>query len=254
MNDNLICEDLTKDTLFDGEIKCSQFVTGYRFSVDAVLLSHFFKPVNDARIFDCGTGCGIIPLILMYRWQDRIAKISALELQPRLQQLAEHNFTQNNFNHTCSVVAGNICNILDIIPPESYNHTVCNPPYYKSSSGRQSVHEEEKNARHQTEGTLVDFVKGCSAVLKNRGTSFFIYPAELSAELFCTLNTCRLEPKRIQYVYSYPAPGQTAVLIMVECRKNGGVGLQVLPPLYIYEAKGGNYSVELEKYYSPLPL
>ncbi|HSH13650.1 MAG TPA: hypothetical protein VLA15_07870, partial [Desulfurivibrionaceae bacterium] len=60
--------ELTNDTLFAGRLNCRQHRGGYRFSVDAVLLAHFFAPRSDESLIDLGCGCGIIPLILAYRW------------------------------------------------------------------------------------------------------------------------------------------------------------------------------------------
>lgn len=239
----------TDDSLFNGDVICRQHQTGYRFSIDAVLVAHFLTPIKNAAIFDAGTGCGIIPLILMYRWKDRISSIDAMEIQPRLKQLAEENFYLNRMTDSCHAVEGNIATVLKKLSPEQYDHTICNPPYYKINSGRQSGDSEVKVARHQLNGTIADFAKGCSAVLKNRGSAVFIYPAELSVELFKALDEARLEMKRLQYIYSYPDKGEGAVLVLVECIKNGGSGVQVLSPFYIYDEKNGEYSQEMKRLY-----
>lgn len=237
------------DSIFNGDVICQQHKKGYRFSIDAVLVAHFLTPTKKSAIFDAGTGCGIIPLILMYRWKERIISIDALEIQPRLKQLAENNFCLNGVSNTCHAIEGDISSVLKRLSPEQYEHTICNPPYYKVNSGRQSVDSEVQIARHQLNGTIFDFAKGCSAVLKNRGTAVFIYPAELSVELFNALTESRLEIKRLQYVYSYPGNTDGAVLVLVECMKNGGGGVKVLPPFFIYNEKDGDYSTEMQHLY-----
>ncbi|MCI5121248.1 MAG: SAM-dependent methyltransferase, partial [Candidatus Electrothrix sp. AUS4] len=55
-------------------------------------------------------------------------------------------------------------------------------------------------------------------------------------------------PKRIQPVYSYPEDDQ-ARLVMIEAMKNGGEGVRLLPPLYIYQYPDGPYSAEVEAMY-----
>ncbi len=55
----------TLDTLFQGRLKLLQKKAGYRFSIDAMLLAHFCEPRPRDRIIDLGTGCGVIPLILI---------------------------------------------------------------------------------------------------------------------------------------------------------------------------------------------
>jgi tRNA1Val (adenine37-N6)-methyltransferase len=50
------------DELLDGHLKLIQSKTGYRFSIDALLLAEFVTIRKDDVILDQGTGCGIIPL------------------------------------------------------------------------------------------------------------------------------------------------------------------------------------------------
>lgn len=61
---------------------------------------------------------------------------------------------------------------------------------------------------------------------------------------------CRLRPKVIRFIYSYPE-SEEARLVMIESRKNGGEGMKILPPLFIYSCKNGQYSPEVENMYLP---
>jgi tRNA1(Val) A37 N6-methylase TrmN6 len=58
-----------------------------------------------------------------------------------------------------------------------------------------------------------------------------------------------LEPKKILSIFSYP--GSAASLVIVEAVKQGGEELTFLPPFYVYAEKGGVYSPEMAKYYTP---
>lgn len=253
MSNDTTVDVITDDSIFNGAVTCRQYKTGYRFSIDAILAAHFLNPSKNCKIFDAGTGCGIIPLILMHRWKERIISIDCLEIQPRLRQLAQENFRLNDLSDICHAQDGDITSVLKIQSPEKFDHTICNPPYYKTDAGRQSENLEAKTARHQLNGTIFDFAKGCSAVLKNRGSAVFVYPAELSVELFKALADARLEIKRLQYVYSYPHKDEEGVLVLVECIKNGGSGVKILPPFYIYNEKNGSYSREMMRLYEQGP-
>ena len=57
--------DETLDTFFNGKLQIIQKKKGYRFSIDAVLLSQFIKIRKNERVIDLGTGCGILPLIIV---------------------------------------------------------------------------------------------------------------------------------------------------------------------------------------------
>ncbi len=242
---------ISRDTLFNGRLFCLQHTDGYRFSVDAVLAAHFQQPAQGASILDLGCGCGIISLIVMYRWKTRIKEITALEVQPQLAELSRRNFAENGFADQCRVVSGNLVNILDFFPPESFSLVICNPPYYREGSGRTSADPESLYARHQILAGLAEIVGASSAAVKTGGIVVFVYPAEGLGELVGELSRARLVLKRLQCVYSYPHPAAPARLVLVAAMKNAGSGLQLLPPFYIYTRKNGDYSEEMKKLYSP---
>jgi tRNA1Val (adenine37-N6)-methyltransferase len=245
---------VTADSMFDGAVTSLQFCDGYRFSIDAILAAHFHTPSKEARILDLGAGCGIIGLIMMYRWGQRISSVQAFELQTQLKELTEQNFKLNNYDHICSCVQGDVKSILHSIKPESCTQVVCNPPFYNALNGRQSLDEQSRVARHQVSANLVDFTKAAAVAVKNGGTVVFIYPAEKFTELTDALERVRLEMKVIQFVYSYPGKENEARLVLVRCVKNGGKGVRVAAPFYIYEHKNGNYSPDMLRLYSPEPL
>lgn len=251
MPESLANKPLTADAMFAGAVTCRQFRDGYRFSIDAVLAAHFHEPARGETILDLGAGCGIIGLILMYRWRDRIAHLQALEYQPQLCELVEKNFLSNGFDDTCTCLQGDVKHILQTVKPESFSLVVCNPPYYLPNTGRQSRVDECCIARHQVTAELEDFTRAAASAVKNGGTVVFIYPADQFTSLSESLTRVRLEIKQLRCVYSYPNMTGEARLVLVKCVKNGGKGMKILPPLYIYEHKNGNYSAEMQQLYEP---
>ena len=65
-------------------------------------------------------------------------------------------------------------------------------------------------------------------------------------EIFGELTKNRLEPKRIRMIHPYQDKKPSMVLI--EARKGGSSGLEVLPPLVVYE-KPGVYTQEVLEIY-----
>ncbi|HKK99805.1 MAG TPA: SAM-dependent methyltransferase, partial [Desulfotignum sp.] len=63
-------ETFTADTLFDPPLTIFQPETGYRFSLDPLVLAAHVLPAPGDRIMDMGCGCGIISLILGARHRD----------------------------------------------------------------------------------------------------------------------------------------------------------------------------------------
>jgi len=238
---------LTDDSLFDGRLICRQHRNGYRFSVDAVLISHFCKPPGSANVLDLGCGSGIISLILCYRYPQ--VSITGLELQPSLARLAQKNSADNMFQDRFAVLPGDLRIIQECLAPESFDLVVSNPPYRRAGSGRINREDECAIARHELTADMASVIRAAAFAVKNRGSVACIYPAERLAVLLARMEKNRLVPKRLQPVYSYPEDNR-AGLVMVEAVKNGGQGLDLLPPLYIYEFSDGPYSSEMLMMYS----
>jgi len=240
---------VTHDSLFSGQLTCLQHKEGYRFSIDSVILAHFIRPDKDDAILDLGTGCGIISLVLAYRWKTIIHSITGVEKQDSLASLAKRNITLNGFDDLCRVITGDVKNLCQYIGGESFSKVICNPPFYQSGTGRINRNREVFLARHQISATLDDFISAAASAVKNRGTSYFIYPAQGLGDLILLSRKHRLEPKKIMFVYSYPQTGKNAELVLVKCLKNGGRGAEVTAPFYVYDKKNGAYSSEMASYY-----
>ena len=239
--------DLTDDRLFDGRLVCRQHRHGYRFSLDAVLLAHFITPRSDDRIIDLGTGCGIVSLILAYRWPD--ITITALELQPELAALALENVIANGLEDRVRVVAGDFADPGRLIAAGAFDWAVSNPPYRKIESGRRNPGRQQAMARHEISGNLGMVIRAAKYGVRTRGRAAFIFPAARGAELITRLKNNNMEPKRLQVVANHP--GAEGKLLLVEAVHGGGEELAILPPLHVYQAPGGEYSEEMARYYAP---
>ncbi|AGF79759.1 putative O-methyltransferase [Desulfocapsa sulfexigens DSM 10523] len=243
--------ETTSNTLFDGALRCLQHRIGYRFSIDPVLLAHFVRLTRDEAVLDLGAGCGVIGLILLYRARERIRMLTALELQTGLTRLIEENISINHFEKVMQVVEGDLRNIQQYFVPESFSTVVCNPPFYPAGSGRVSSCKESEIARHQVACSLPEVIAAAAVAVKNRGRVYLVYPAEGLGDLLHLLASQQLIVKRMQLVYSYPDKSMAARLLLLEAVKNGGEGVDVRPPLYIYDRKNGDYSEAMQQFYKP---
>ena len=240
-------KDYTEDALFDGRIRCLQHRTGYRFSIDAVLLGNFIQPRPGDRILDLGCGCGIVSLILAYRWPP--VSITGLEIQPGLAALAKKNVVLNNRQERIEIVQGDLREIGKYIDPGSFDWVVSNPPYRKSGTGRVNPGGEQALARHEQAADLASVIKAANWAVRKRGKGGFIYPASRGAAVISELKNAGLEPKKMLPIFSYP--GSAANLLIIEAVKQGGEELKILPPFYVYQERDGEYSPEMGGYYSP---
>lgn len=220
----------TLDAIFDGKLKLYQSRGGYRFSLDALLLGHFVTLKRHERIVDFGTGNGIIPLILAT--QHSSVTITGVEYQPSMAERAQRNVKLNGLEKRVVICQGDVRRIDAVLPPESFDVAVCNPPYRRPSSGRLSPDHERQIARHEIHGGLSDFLEAGELLLRGKGRIALIYLAGRAVDLLSSMRRSRLEPKRLRLVHSHA--GAAASLVMVEGVKNGRSGLEILAPLIVY--------------------
>lgn len=227
-------ELVTEDSFFNGKIKLLQHQDGYRFSIDSVLLAAFVKPGHEDRIVDLGTGCGIISLILGYRYPG--VKITGIEVQHELAELAARNVEINGLNERISIICNDLKKITINEVSGPVDIVVSNPPYRKEKSGRVNPNYQQAVARHEIMSTIDDVVKAGSRLLGVGGRFAVIYTAERIADLLISLRSSGIEPKSLQTVHS--KPNDPARLILVSGIKGSRPGTTIMEPLFIYQTDG----------------
>lgn len=223
----------TLDAICGGEVRILQRRSGYRFTLDPILLSHFAVYEGGAhrgRAIDLGTGSGIIPLILARRLGRR--DVTALELQPRLYSLAERNIYLNRVEGEVSLVQGDLRRVDALFCQGSFAHVLCNPPYRARTTGRTSLQMEKAIARHELTCELPDVARASAYLLGSRGGLCMVYPAARFAELVSVLRGERLEPRTVRMVH--PRVGRPAKLVLLHAVKGGRATMTVLPPLVLH--------------------
>ena len=223
--------DESLDAFFDGRVTLYQSRAGYRFSLDALLLAHFVTVKTGARIVDLGTGNGVIPLALAVLHPS--VEVTGIELQPRMVERARRNIAQNELQTRIKIAHGDVRSPNQIGGGGLFDAAICNPPYRKSTSGRLSVNQERRVARHEIAGGLAEFLRAGAFFLRANGRMAMVYDAVRSVDLLTAMRHAGLEPKRLRVVHSFP--GAKASLLLVEAIKGGRSGLELLPPLIVYQ-------------------
>ncbi|MFH0844773.1 MAG: methyltransferase domain-containing protein [Pseudomonadota bacterium] len=225
MRERILKENETMDPFMDGRLRLIQPKTGYRFSIDAVLLAEFVTVRPGDLLIDLGTGCGIIPLILLLTRP--VGHAFGLEIQADLADQAARNAIINGLQDRMDVILGDIK--APPLAPLSADVVTCNPPYRQTKSGRINPDLQRAIARHEILASLDHILGSARRLLKAKGRMAMIYPAPRMVELLARMRAFHLEPKRIRMVHA--DEGSEAKLALVEAALGGGVGVTVLPPL-----------------------
>lgn len=240
-------EEETVDLILNGSLRIFQKKRGYRFSLDSILLSHFFLSKPKASNIDLGCGSGIIMLILARRFPHTVW--TGVEIQESLAALAQKNVRLGGFSSRIKVLCDDARAIKKILPAHSLDTVIFNPPYRKLKSGRINPQLEKAIARHEIKGSLKDFLQAAQYLLKPGGRVFTIYPAKRLVELISLFRLCSLEPKRLKLVFSDCF--SEAEFVLTEGRSESREELKIEQPLYIYD-QDKKYTPEMYAIFSEL--
>jgi tRNA1Val (adenine37-N6)-methyltransferase len=233
--------DETLDTLFHGRLKVCQSRSGYRFSLDAVLLAYFATVNQGDKIVDLGSGNGVIAAMLADLYPSVF--VMGVEVQERMAQRALRNVQLNGYQRRVTIVQEDVRAIGRVAERESFDAVICNPPYRSAHGGRLCADPERRLARHEIGGTLDDFLAAGAYLLTMRGRMAIVYNAARAVSLLGSMSKAGFEPKRIRMVHSFA--DSDASLVLAEGVKSGRSGVYVLPPLVIYRQDKG-YAAEVE--------
>ena len=224
--------DESIDDFMEGRLKLIQSRKGYRFSIDAILLSEFVSIKPGDIIVDLGTGCGIIPMVILLKGV--IGYAYGLEIQPELANQAVRNALLNGFEKKMGVILGEFRN--PPLRPSSADVVVCNPPYRQRESGRINPDPQRAIARHEIRTSLNEILNAARGLLKPKGRLAMIYPAVRLEDIMARMRGFNLEPKRLQVIY--PSLESEAKLVLIEAAADGRGGVKLMPPLI----NQGNFS------------
>ena len=238
INDN----PLTTDTFFNGRIRVKQNRSGYRFSIDAVLLAGQANPHPGDTVLDLGTGCGIIPLILTQHNPN--IKVYGVEVQEELAKIAAVNVKENRMEDQITILCQDMKELKHDMISGPADLVVSNPPYRQAESGRINPDQQRAIARHEIKATLYDVVETARRMLRISGRFISVYPAERMTDILAQMRLSSIEPKFLRMIHS--GWDTEAKLILVEGIKGGRAGIKIGPPLIIY-SKDGSYTDEVRK-------
>lgn len=229
----------TADPLCGGRLRILQKAEGYRFSVDSLLLAWFTRVRDRGRVLDLGSGSGILAAVLAFRFPT--VEVTGIEIQEEMARMARRTAALNGLDDRVRILRGDAAEIRNLVPPESFDVAVFNPPYRKLLSGRMNENAERAVARHELRGSLGTFLQAARYALRGGGEAFLVYPAVRGVELFWRMRRETLEPKTVRFVHS--RRDSAGAFVLVRAVRGGGEELMVLPPLFLY-GDGHGYSAE----------
>ena len=235
-------DDLQLNSLFLIQKQC-----GFKFGIDAVLLSSIVRADKNEIVFDLCSGTGVIPILLSAKIQAK--GYVAIEIDEDMADMARRSVCLNNLEDLIEVRCMDVKEITkaDVFQAGEADVICVNPPYFKK--GCAIVNEDLKKniARHEVCLNLEELMISVQYLLKDKGTLYMIHRPDRLVDIFEFARKYKLEPKWIQFVY--PKEKKPANLVLLRFVKGGNAELRLEKNLYVYD-EFGNYTQEIHKIYN----
>ncbi len=214
----------------------------HTFGTDAVLLSNFAAAKKKDRLVDLGTGCGIIPLLMLR--DGALQKAVGVDISHEAALLAERTRRELNIERF-EIIEGDLKNLKGRVEFGSNTLVTCNPPYKAPNGGIKNPSVTAAVARHEIACTLRDIIEVSSKLLQTSGRLCMCHRPERLSELMRLMSEHGLEPKRLRLVCQ--RRNEEPWLVLVEAKKSAHTGLRIAPTLYIEE--NGHLTEEMTEIY-----
>lgn len=214
----------------------------HTFGTDAIVLSHFASPRKKDSLVDLGTGCGIIPFLMLR--DGNLQSAVGVDISKEACDLAQKTKEELSLDKF-TVINSDLNDLKGKIEFGKHTLITCNPPYKAENAGLKNPNERLRVARHEVACTLEDIVLVASKLLQTSGRFCICQRPERLAELMALLRQYKLEPKRLRLVAQ--RVGEEPWLILLEAKKCANSGMRIEPTLYIEQ--NGELSDEMVKIY-----
>ena len=217
----------------------------FRLGTDCVLLADFVNLSGARRGIDLGCASGAIALLLLCR-SERL-HMTGLEIVEEAAALARENMEKNGLTGRSRILWGDIRRHRELFPSGSFDLVVANPPYFPVERGFLSPKEGRRDARGETQCTLAELCDAAAYLCRTGGNFCLVHKPERLSELLCAMSQRGLEPKRLRLVCHRADSAPS--LVLVEGRRGGKPGLNLLPSLILRGPDGSESEEALRIYH-----
>ncbi|UOF91793.1 tRNA1(Val) (adenine(37)-N6)-methyltransferase [Fodinisporobacter ferrooxydans] len=217
----------------------------FSFSMDAVLLARFVTVRRRDTVIDLGTGNGVIPLLLTTRFE--CLKITAVEIQHRLADMAMRSVQLNDLTDKIQVIEGDLRTMPDQLGHGIFDVVTCNPPYRPVGEGDQNPNHYVAAAKHEIHCNLLEILQSAAKLVRFGGKVAIVHRPDRLTDILSHMRGVGVEPKRMRMVH--PKLHARPNMLLVEGIRGGKPDLVIDPPLLVHK-ENGEYHPEIERIYS----
>ncbi|MDP9195689.1 MAG: methyltransferase [Pseudomonadota bacterium] len=224
---------VTENAFLGGKIRIRQPKSGWRAGMDAVFLAAAAPAQASQTVLDVGTGVGTAALCLLARVPG--VRVTGLELQPDLADLARENAVLNGMEAFFRVETGDIADPPPSIAGLIFDHVITNPPFGEKGTEVHSPLKQKALANQESAISLEDWVRFCRRCLKPNGLLTMIHRADRLDAILGSLG------KGFGGIAVFPLrsrQGDEAGRILVQARKGGRSPARLPAGLVLHQPDG----------------
>jgi len=205
---------LSRDDMIGGGIHLLQPKSGYRVSMDTIMLQASVPANAGERVLEPGTGTAAAALCLARRMPG--VAVTGLEIQPALERIARQNVAYNDLSERVNILGGCITNPPEILSEGQFDHVMVNPPYLDPGAALSSPTATKDKAHMNSTATLYDWLNFSINMLKHKGSLSVVFRADRMHDLIYLLHG---RVGELTICPLWPRAGSPAKRIIIQGRK-----------------------------------
>jgi tRNA1(Val) A37 N6-methylase TrmN6 len=229
--------DVTEDAVLGGRLWLRQPRRGHRVGHDAMLLAASTGGAYGERAVEFGAGVGGAGFALARRIPG--LRVTLVEIDPALCELARQNAVLNRLDERVSVVTGDVTSeqlfSSGALVSGQADRVLMNPPFNDPERQQTSPDAARKLAHAARPDTLESWFSAAARALKPSGVLTMIWRAEGIADVTAALAR---EFGAATILPVHPRPAAPAIRILVRAVKDATAPLVMLPGLMLNDAQG----------------
>lgn len=227
--------DVTEDAFLGGAVIARQPRAGYRAGVDAVLLAATIAEQPDRRldVLDLGAGVGVVGLCVARRLAN--TRVTLLEREPELADLARANVRANDLGERVKVCEADLAASADRVglSSDGFDHVLANPPFFDPAACRPPRDPLRAAAHVMPADGLDTWLRVAVRLTRPGGVATVIHRADCLGELLAAFDR---RFGGIDVLPILPRAGSSASRVLVSGRKGSRAPLRISPPLVLHDA------------------
>lgn len=246
MKDIFLKDDEQLDDLQLNNLFIIQKKQGFKFGIDAVLLSSIVKSNKNCKIMDLCTGTGVIPILLSEKVE--FSKIYGVEIQREFAEMAQRSVEYNNLSEYIKIINCDVKYLRereDIIA-NSFDIITVNPPYFKAGGAILNEKNTKSISRHEIMLNLEELFDTMRYLLKNKGIVYMVHRADRLVDIMNVARIKKIEPKELTMVQPYDR--KSANLVLMKFIKGANRELKIKDPIVVYDADR-KFSAKIDEIY-----